>query len=317
MNKPVIPVPEDLSLDGDDERRSFRVEAAGESTVIELYDDVFPWEAKRMLGEIRAAKGRSLTMRINSMGGDVFGGVAVYNALARHGGRVEVEVEGVAASIASIIAMGGGRVRMGKGAWMMIHEPHAVVAGRAGDMKATADLLDKIRDSMADIYAQKSGMDRAKILEMMAAETWLSADEAVEFGFADGLNGQAKLAARAAPGRFRNPPAELLARANDGLPTLSPDEIKAALAEINDEKILRAMASHIGTLLRPFAASAKADDPGGAPEKPPPPDVPPAAAADAPKADTTPPETPVDPLVREATQARIRKALEAAKAVTV
>lgn len=325
MNKPVIPVPDDLDLEGSGDQQSFRVSAAaGDATVIELFDDVFPWEAKRLLGEIRGAKGKSLELRINSLGGDVFGGVAIYNALARHKGTVSIEVDGVAASIASIIAMAGDRVRMGEGAWMMIHEPHAGMHGTAKDLKATAELLDKVRDSMADIYARRTGQTKEALLAMMAAETWIPASEAVELGFADATNGIAKLAARVEPGRYSNAPPELMARAEapEETQAIGPDDIKAAIAAMDDERVLRGLASNIGNRIQQITtggAHATPSDPVTTvtPEAQtePPPNVPPAEAADA-RTDEPPPPSGADPLAVEATLERIRRIREAATTAT-
>lgn len=314
MGKPLIPVPEDIGPDRSGDKVSFRVLAAAETTVIELFDDVFPWEAKRLLGEIRASKGKPIELRINSPGGDVFGGVAIYNALSRHDGAVNIEIEGVAASIASVIAMAGDQIRMGKGAFMMIHNPHAFAGGESSDLRATAELLDKVRSSMVGIYAGRTKLDAEKVIEMMDAETWLDADEAVELGFADSLNGQARMAARFDADRFKNAPPALLAASSEGM---SEDAVRAALAAFDEAK-LRRTASHIGTLLRPFAASAKADAPEQ-PEEPQPeeeqeeaqePEASPPEGADSPKADDEAPEDPpADPLVAEAAAARIRRLL--------
>jgi hypothetical protein len=103
---------------------------------------------------------------------------------------VNVVVDGVAASIASVIAMAGDTVTMGRGAQMMIHNPSGLVMGQAQDMREMADLLDKLaRDSIADVYAAKAGGDAAKWLDLMAAETWLSGPEAVAAGLADSAAG--------------------------------------------------------------------------------------------------------------------------------
>lgn len=313
MNKPIVDIPESsLGEERPDVgRESFRVTNAADTTVVELFDDVFPWEAKRLMGEVRASKSKSLELRINSGGGDVFGGIAIYNALARFPGKVRIEVEGIAASIASVIAMAGDEIRMGKGSYLMIHDPHAVAAGGAADMRATADLLDKVRDSLADIYAARTGKKKDRVLEMMAAETWMTADEAVREGFADKLSGQARLAASIQPGRYMNAPKELLARAER---TIGADEIKAAIAAIDDEKILRGLASNIGNRIKQLGTPAEAAAPEAKSETEPP-EAPPAPAADVQTADT-PAEPVASPIEVEAAKVLIDRVLGRDSSVT-
>jgi ATP-dependent protease ClpP protease subunit len=127
----------------------------------------------------------SLVVRINSPGGNVFEGFAIYNALKRFKGRIEVHVDALAASIASIIAMAGDEIIMGDGAYIMVHEPWSIVMGTAEDMRKEAHLLDKITGSIAAIYANKAEGDLEDIEKLMAEETWMTADEAIELGFAD------------------------------------------------------------------------------------------------------------------------------------
>lgn len=154
---------------------------------------------------------------------------------------------------------------------------------------------------------------------MMAAETWMTADEAIALGFADASNGQAKMAAHVEPGRFHNVPAVLLSAAP--VPrAVGPDEIKAAIAVIDDERVLRGLASNIGNRIQQLGngapAGKAADSAAPTPEaKTVPPDVPPAPKAADARTEQTPTDEPkgADPLVLEATLERIRKVREAAK----
>lgn len=130
----------------------------------------------------------SLRVHINSVGGVVHQGVSVYQRLSRL--QPEVHVDGLAASIASVIAMAGGRVVMHTGSMMMIHDPMAMAMGDSEDMRKAAQMLDKVRDSIVSIYMQKTGHDRDTLEQMMNEETWLTAEEAVEWGFADELVGE-------------------------------------------------------------------------------------------------------------------------------
>jgi ATP-dependent protease ClpP protease subunit len=128
-----------------------------------------------------------LTIRINSYGGEVFEGVAIYNALCQHEGEITIYIDGVAASAASLIAMAGDTVYMRPGAQMMIHNPHGGTIGDSSDHATAAAMLEKIEEQAAAIYAEATGMDADEIRSLMEAETWLPADEAVGFGFATAL----------------------------------------------------------------------------------------------------------------------------------
>lgn len=124
-----------------------------------------------------------VSVRLNSGGGFVFEGVAIFNALKAHG-DVTVYVDGLAASAASVIAMAGDKIVMRDGALIMIHDPSGVTIGNAEDHRETADTLDKLGSIIAGIFSHKTGIDAAEMRAMMLTETWLDAEEAVEFGFA-------------------------------------------------------------------------------------------------------------------------------------
>jgi ATP-dependent Clp protease, protease subunit len=126
-----------------------------------------------------------LIVRINSPGGSVFDGVAIYNALKRHDATITLWVDGIAASIASMIAMAGDEVVMPENAMLMLHDPSGLVVGTAAGMRAMAEALDRMKAGMVAAYRDKSGRDDAEIERLMAAETWLSARETVELGLAD------------------------------------------------------------------------------------------------------------------------------------
>ncbi len=125
-----------------------------------------------------------INVRINSEGGDMFAGIAIRNMLEAHPGDVTCIVEGLAASSASIVAMAGKTV-MRPGAMMMIHNPWAIVAGDADDMRTAAEMLDKSQSSLVSIYQEKTGKSKAELKAMLSAETWMTASEAVKAGFAD------------------------------------------------------------------------------------------------------------------------------------
>jgi len=141
--------------------------------------------AKRMGAALRAIGKNDVTVKINSPGGDMFEGIAIYNLLRDHPAKVTVEVMGWAASAGSIIAMAGDEIRMGLGTFMMVHNAWGVVVGNRHDMRDGADLFDGFDSAIADIYEARTGMDRAAIVKLMDAETFMGPSEAVANGFAD------------------------------------------------------------------------------------------------------------------------------------
>lgn len=126
-----------------------------------------------------------VTVRVNSGGGIAMEGVAIFNVLDSHAGKVTVVVDGIAASAASVIAMAGDEIIMRTGAVMMIHDPASITFGDAADHEKTIVALDAIGNAIADIYAERTGAKPEEMREAMKAETWLSARDAVKRGFAD------------------------------------------------------------------------------------------------------------------------------------
>lgn len=141
---------------------------------------------KQMAAALRGIGDRDVTVDINSPGGDMFEGIAIYNMLAQHKGRVTVNVMGLAASAASIIAMAGDTINMSAGSFMMIHNAWGVVVGNKADMRASADVFDGFDGGLADIYEARTGLNRSEIVKLMDAESFFSVSEAINLGFADG-----------------------------------------------------------------------------------------------------------------------------------
>jgi ATP-dependent protease ClpP protease subunit len=200
----------------------FRAQARGGDIVI--YDEIgaFGIPAKTFLDELKALGSiAELTVRINSPGGSVFDGVAIYNALKRHDAAITVWIDGIAASIASMIAMAGDQVVMPENAMLMLHDPSALVLGTASDMRLMADALDKMKAGMVAAYRDKSGRDDAEIEALMAAETWLLAQEAADLGLADRVEAPVRMAAHFDLSRFRNTPPQLAA-----ILTILADEVQ-------------------------------------------------------------------------------------------
>jgi ATP-dependent Clp protease protease subunit len=135
--------------------------------------------------ELKAITSKNITVIINSGGGDVWAGLAMYNALNELDAEVTVRVDGLAASIASVIAMAGDKIIMSPGSMMMIHKASAWAGGDSEDLAKVIEMLETVEESIVPIYADRSGLSREEVQELMNAETWMSAEEAVEKGFAD------------------------------------------------------------------------------------------------------------------------------------
>lgn len=167
----------------------FKFQAAateGQSQTVSIHDDIGGWgvSAKMFLDELRKVATPEVNVEINSPGGDVFAGLAIYNGLRNSGKKVNVKVLGIAASAASLVAMAGDTIEMPENTFMMIHNPWTFAAGDADDLREQADLLDKIGDSLTSTYARRTGKSAEEIQTLLAAETWFTAQEAVDAGFA-------------------------------------------------------------------------------------------------------------------------------------
>ena len=144
-------------------------------------DDITP---KKFKAELTASAG-DIAVWLNSPGGDVFAASQIYTMLKEYEGKVTVKIDGIAASAASVIAMAGDEIVMSPVAMMMIHNPATVVFGEAADLASGIKLLNEVKESIINAYEQRTGLPRGKISNMMDAETWFSAQKAVELGFAD------------------------------------------------------------------------------------------------------------------------------------
>ena len=157
--------------------------------------------AKGLINKIKALGNiKNITLRINSIGGDVFQAQAMYNYLKSHPANITVRIDGLAASAASVVAMAGNKIIMPSNALIMIHNPAGGVYGEAEDMRDTAEILDKIRDTIANVYVAKTGLEREKVIAMMDAETWLDANEAHELKFCDEVEESVTVTAMAVKG---------------------------------------------------------------------------------------------------------------------
>lgn len=128
-----------------------------------------------------------ISVRINSPGGSVFDGITIYERLKQHSAKVIVYVDGVAASIASIIAMAGDEIIIGDGSFFMIHKPWTYAVGNSKDLEDTVMVLNSIENRMVNIYSKKTGMSKEEIILMLADDTWIDSDKAKDMGFATSI----------------------------------------------------------------------------------------------------------------------------------
>lgn len=166
---------------------------------LRLYDPIDSWggewgvSAKEFVASLdKLAEATEIRLHINSPGGEVFEGIAILNALRNHPARVVAVVDGIAASAASFIAAGADELIMGRNSELMIHDARGICMGNAGDMREMVNLLDHLSDNIASVYAAKAGGTVADWRTAMLAETWYSAEEAVEAGLADRVEGDAQ-----------------------------------------------------------------------------------------------------------------------------
>lgn len=162
---------------------------SSDETELLIYDEIsfYGVSAGQFTKDLAEISTPNLTVRLNSQGGDVFDGIAIYNALRQHPAHVTTKVDSLAASIASVIAQAGDkRVMMPKGQ-MMIHEASGLMVGNAEEMMNFAALLDKQSELIASIYAERSGSKSTEFRDLMKAETWLSDQETVDLGLADAI----------------------------------------------------------------------------------------------------------------------------------
>ncbi len=175
---------------------TFSAKAEG-SVEISIFDEIGMWgvSAKEFIAELKQHAGKAIALSINSPGGSVFDALAIYNALRNSGSEVTTKVMGVAASAASLIFMAGDKRIMPENTFLMVHNPMTGAYGNADEIRDLADVLDKIAASLIGTYVSRSGMDEAAVKDLLDAETWLNAADAVENGFATEMQPEMKIAA--------------------------------------------------------------------------------------------------------------------------
>ena len=261
--------------------RWYAIEPSADSEAeveISIYDEIGfgGVTAKDFMAEVKKFKGQHIHLRINSVGGSVIEGAAIYNALRRHKGGLTVHVDGLAASMASVIAMAGEEVFIADNAMLMIHNPWSMTMGDADDLRKEADVLDKLKNTLVNAYARKTGMEASTIASMMDDETWLDATEAVAMGFADeiedGIEAAASVTPASARARFDNfsnsmsrktaknikaeeaAPAEVVAE-----PVVEQPVIDEAAVDNSEEVMTAELQAKVDALQADLAAKAEAD----------------------------------------------------------
>jgi ATP-dependent Clp endopeptidase proteolytic subunit ClpP len=191
---------------------------AASEAEISIYDAIgfYGVSAKAFIDELKKVAGKKLTVRINSPGGVVTEGLAIFNALKRHKGGVIVEIDALAASMATYIALAGAPLRMAENAFFMIHNVNGGAYGTPAEMRQAADVAEKIQKGIVAAYVAKTGKTAEEVEEKMDEETWFTAEEAKDFGFIDEITPAFEAAAclgeegRALLAKFRRAPAALV-----------------------------------------------------------------------------------------------------------
>ena len=204
----------------------YEIRNASEDEVeVYIYDEIGYWgvTANDFAQELRAITAPSIKLHLNSPGGDVFAGIAIHNALKAHRATVNVDIDALAASIASVIAMAGDNIAIAKNAQMMIHDAHGFTVGTANDHREMADLLDASSDIIAEVYADRAGGTTASWREAMKATSWYRGAEAVEAGLADEM-------LAVAPKTEDRSRLRVAARAEEPAPEVDPELFKQITA---------------------------------------------------------------------------------------
>ena len=211
---------------------SIEAKAGSKEADLFIYDTVGIWgvAANEFVKDLNSLDVSTINLRINSPGGNVFDGVAIYNALKKHDAKVITHIEALAASIASIIALAGDEVQIADNAFYMIHNPYTWAAGDAESMRKTANMLDKVTDSLIKTYTDKTGKSSAEIRQLMDDETWFNAEEAKEIGFADSITDEEDVDAAFDLSLYNNVPEQVLNTLNAKKP--SPRKLEHALREV-------------------------------------------------------------------------------------
>ena len=212
-----------------------------------IFDEIgnYGVTAQDFISELKNLKDRPVNLRINSLGGDVFNGMAIYNVLKKRQNKTTVYIEGIAASIATIIALGADEVVMSENSLFMIHNAWGGTMGDAKDMRKSAQTLEKISQELTEIYVKKTGLAYEAVSIMMDEETWLNAQEAYDLGFVDSISDSIKVAAKYDVSKFKN---------------ITNEEIHNKLSiNINNKKMTNELKDWFNNKVEEIVAAVKSD----------------------------------------------------------
>ena len=186
----------------------YNIQGKATDSVVDIYlfDEIGAYgiTAQDFINEIKEYKDTSINLRINCIGGDVFDGMAIYNIIKKRNSKTTAYIEGIAASMGSVIALAADEVVMAENSLFMIHNAWGGAMGEAEDMRKTASVLEKISGEIANIYQKKTRLLYDRITSMMDEETWLNAKEAYDLGFIDTISDSIKVAAKYDVSKFKN-----------------------------------------------------------------------------------------------------------------
>ena len=211
------------------------IKAEGGVEVV-LSGEVGSWKvsAAQIAQAIEDKPNDPLVVKINSVGGDVFEGFALYNAIRYHSGHTTAIVEGIAASAASLFAMAADKVVMRQASMMMVHNPWMMTGGESKDLRSAADTLDKIKDIMVSRYAEKTGLGEEQLSQILDEETWLTPHEALELGFADQVD-ETEKSVEVVQDSIITQFKSMFKTKSQVIAALTADEIKAVAATLDTE----------------------------------------------------------------------------------
>lgn len=219
-------------------RPDLRVQALADGEAeVRIYDQIawFAVSAEDVTRQLEKIDAHTIHLRINSPGGDVFDGIAIYNAFVRHPAKVIAHVDGIAASAASIIALAGDEVEMAEGSAVMVHSAWGLVVGNVRDLRKTADLLEQVDGALAGIYSRQMDISREEALALMEAETWMFADDAVSRGFADRVAERPAVEAAFDLSIYSNTPERLAAQRQRELRAEPPRTLRDFEAQLREQ----------------------------------------------------------------------------------
>jgi ATP-dependent Clp endopeptidase proteolytic subunit ClpP len=207
----------------------------GKYAVVSIHDEIGAWgiRASQFMADLRALGDVSrIELSIHSPGGDVLDGWAIYNSIKRSSAHVKARVEGLAASMASVILMAADEIEIPENAFVMIHEPWGFAMGDAEEMRETAELLEKMAGGIVSAYTERTGQPEEDVRSLMKKETWMTGEEAVNLGFADKVLAKTQIAAKIRTTRFKHMPTSLSVSTSADEPIVATVEAdKAPVAE--------------------------------------------------------------------------------------